>query len=62
MDRIMPIVIITAFFLLVIILKFNPRISKIEDNYTVSYIMHYTIRCKFGSVIRDWFVLLKYNK
>lgn len=62
MDRIMPILIIAIIFLVIVILKFNPRISKVEDDSVTSYILHYTIRGNFGDIIRGYFILFKIHK
>ena len=48
--------------LCIIKIKFNPRLDKVEDNYSISYIMYYTIKGNYNEDVRDYFILYKYKK
>lgn len=45
-----------------LVIKFRPNLDRIEDNLTISYIVHYTLHKKYGSNIRDYFILFTINK
>lgn len=63
MESILTVMIVVVLLIItIIIFKFNPKIDKVEDDYVISYIVHYSIKGKFGEVIRDYFILFKINK
>ena len=62
MENVLSVLIVIVSFLIIILFKFNPRISKVEDESVISYIIYYTIKGKYGGYIRDYFILIKYNK
>lgn len=58
-------VVITVLFLIALIveIKFQPRLDKINDDNQVKYIVWYSIKSKFGDLVaREFFILFTINK
>ena len=62
MDTFITATLAGVILLCIIKVKFNPTFDKVEDDYSISYIVHYTIKGKYNENIRDYFILCKIKK
>ena len=62
MDTIITALLAGIILLCIIKVKFNPIFDKVEDDYSISYIVHYTIKGKYNENIRDYLVYYKIEK
>ena len=48
--------------ILIIEIKYKPRLETIKNEYLTSFIVFYSVRKKDGSIRREFFELFKINK